>query len=135
MAAKAKIIQTIGKRKQSTARATLYPTGKGIIKVNHVPIQQIKPNLARERIMEPLQLSDESWHKININVKVSGGGSQGQTEAVRLAIARALVENNKKLKKTFLDYDRHLLIQDIRRKEQRKPNDSKARSARQKSYR
>ena len=51
------------------------------------------------------------------------------------AIARVLVLFDKKLKKPFLDYDRHLIINDIRRKEQRKPNDSKARSSRQKSYR
>ncbi|HLC85713.1 MAG TPA: 30S ribosomal protein S9 [Candidatus Nanoarchaeia archaeon] len=135
MAAKTKIVQTTGKRKQSIARATLYPTGKGIVRVNHVPIQHIRPNLARERIMEPLMLAEDTANKVNIIVRVNGGGWQGQTEAARLAIARALVENNKKLKKTFLDYDRHLLVQDIRRKEQRKPNDSKARSARQKSYR
>ena len=41
----------------------------------------------------------------------------------------------KKLKKTFLDYDRQLMIADIRMKEQRKPNDSRARAKRQKSYR
>ena len=80
-------------------------------------------------------LAEDTANKVNIIVRVNGGGWQGQTEAARLAIARALVEFNKKLKKPFLDYDRHLLIADVRFKETRKPNDSKARSARQKSYR
>ncbi len=129
-----KLIQTTGKRKMSLARAVLSP-GTGIIRVNQQLLNSIKPNLAKERIMEPLILAEDSATKVNIDVDVNGGGWQGQTEAVRLAIARALVEFNKKLKKTFSDYDRHLLIADVRYRETRKPNDSRARSARQKSYR
>ena len=129
-----KVIQTTGKRKRAVARATLYP-GKGIIRINHQLLDTIKPDLAKDRLMEPLLLSEDTWKKVDINISVSGGGWQGQTEAARSAIARALVDFNKKLRKPFLDYDRHLLIWDIRQKETRKPNDSKARAARQKSYR
>lgn len=129
-----KVVQTIGKRKRSLAKATLS-AGKGIIRINHQLLDTMQPEILRQRIMEPLLLSEDSWQKVDINISVAGGGVQGQTEAIRLAIARALVEFNKKLKKPFLDYDRHLLIQDVRRREQRKPNDSKARSSRQKSYR
>ena len=129
-----KNIQTIGKRKSAIAKATLSP-GKGIVRINHHLLNTIKPEMLKQRLMEPLLLSEDTWQKVDINVIVSGGGMQGQTEASRLAIARALVEFNKKLKKPFLDYDRHLLIADVRFKETRKPNDSKARSARQKSYR
>ncbi len=129
-----KAIQTTGKRKSALAKVTLLP-GKGIIKINHQLLSTLKPEMIRDRIMEPLLLSEDTWQKFNIDVKTSGGGIQGQTEAARLAIARALVEVNKKLKKTFLDYDRHLLIPDVRFRETRKPNDSRARSARQKSYR
>ncbi|MBS3151956.1 30S ribosomal protein S9 [Candidatus Woesearchaeota archaeon] len=129
-----KIIQTIGKRKSAIAKATLS-AGKGVVRINHQLLDSIKPELLKQRLMEPLLLSDDNWQKVDINVIVNGGGVQGQTEAARLAIARALVEFNKKLKKPFLDYDRHLLIADVRFKETRKPNDSKARSARQKSYR
>ena len=127
-------IQATGKRKRALARATLYP-GTGIIRVNHKLLSTLKPIIVKDRIMEPLLLSEDDWQKVDIDVDVRGGGWQGQTDAVRSAIARALVENNKKLKKTFLDYDRHLLVWDVRRREQRKPNDSKARAARQKSYR
>ncbi len=135
MVTKAKVIQTIGKRKEAIAKATLYSSGKGVVRVNSVILNNIKPELARDRMSEPLQLAGETSEKVDIKVSVQGGGWQGQTEAVRLAIARSLVEFNKKLKKTFLDYDRHLIVQDIRHKEQRKPNDSKARASRQKSYR
>ena len=45
------------------------------------------------------------------------------------------VKEKADLRKAFLSYDRTLLVADVRRKEQRKPNDSKARAARQKSYR
>ncbi len=129
-----KQIHTTGKRKRAVARATLY-NGKGVVRINKQLLASIKPEMARQKIMEPLLLAEDVGTKVDINVLVNGGGWQGQTEAARTAIARALVVFDKKLKKTFLDYDRHLTINDIRRKEQRKPNDSKARSSRQKSYR
>ncbi len=129
-----KLIQTSGKRKQAIARAVLGP-GKGIVRINKHLLQTITPQLSQDRLMEPLLLAGETASQVDIHVLVAGGGWQGQTEAARLAIAKALVEFNKKLKKTFLDYDRHLLVADVRYKETRKPNDSKARAARQKSYR
>lgn len=132
--AKQKAIQTSGKRKFSIARAVLRP-GKGKITINDKLINSYTPELARQSIMEPLILAEGISNNVDIDVVVSGGGIQGQAEAVRLAIAKALVEFDKKLKRVFLDYDRHLLVADIRRKESRKPNDSKARSARQTSYR
>ena len=129
-----KMIQTSGKRKSSVAKAVLSP-GKGIVRINHQLLNNLKPQLIRDRISEPLLLSEDTYKAFNIDVTVNGGGFQGQAEASRLAIARALVETNKKLKKIFLDYDRHLLIADVRFRETRKPNDSRARAARQKSYR
>jgi len=129
-----KIIQTSGKRKRSVARATLKP-GNGTIKINSALLDHYNNLLARTRVMEPLILAGDASKKVNINVRVKGGGWHSQAEASRLAIAKSLVEVDKKLKKVFLEYDRHLLIADIRRKEQRKPNDSKARKSRQTSYR
>lgn len=134
MTKKQQPIQTAGKRKRAVARAILYP-GKGLVTINKKIINTITPELSKLRLMEPLMLSGETASQVDIAVNVHGGGFQGQTDAARTAIARALVEFNKKLKKSFLDYDRNLLIQDVRHKEQRKPNDSKARASRQKSYR
>jgi len=130
-----KTIQSTGKRKRAVARATLYTGGSGIIRINHQLLDSINPSMARDRIMEPLLLSGDLWKELNIDINVHGGGWQGQTEAARSAIARAMVEHNKKLKDIFLEYDRHLIVWDTRFKETRKPNDSKARKSRQKSYR
>ncbi|HLC37230.1 MAG TPA: 30S ribosomal protein S9 [Candidatus Nanoarchaeia archaeon] len=136
MAEKKKIVNISGKRKRAIARATLTE-GKGKIRINGQLLESFDNEIMKMRIMEPLIIADDLSKGININVVVYGGGWQGQTEASRLVIAKGLVEWNKdnNLKKNFLDYDRHLLIADVRRKEVRKPGDSKARAKRQKSYR
>jgi len=134
-AKKDKTVHTSGKRKRSIARATLKP-GKGVIKVNKRPLEIITPEVAQLRLKEPLAIA--GIPNIDINVNVVGGGWSSQTEAARLAIAKALVEYAKsdELKQKFLEYDRHLLVADTRRKEPRKPLcHSKARAKRQKSYR
>lgn len=132
----AKIVHVSGNRKRSVARATLKD-GKGIIRINSYLLNNYKPDFARDKIMEPLIISGDLANKVNININVKGGGWRSQSDAVRLAISRALVKysGSKDLEKTFLDYDRNLLVADIRRKEQYKPNDSKARAKRTKSYR
>ena len=132
-----KPIQTSGKRKRAIARASIC-AGKGMVRVNNQALAAVEPKMARLRMMEPLMLAgDEITNKVNITVSVMGGGWSGQTEAARLAIAKALVQftKNKQLKADFLQYDRHLLIADVRMNEPSKPNDSKPRAKRQKSYR
>lgn len=130
-----KPIQSTGKRKSAIARATLQ-SGSGNITVNGVGIESFTPEIAQLKMKEPLILADATAKKVDIAVRVTGGGLMSQTEAARLAIARALVEKDSKLKEIFLDYDRQLLVADVRRKEVRKPNcQGSARSKRQKSYR
>ena len=130
-----KTIHISGKRKRAVARATLRP-GKGVVKINNILIDVIYPKMVRMRLKEPLILAGDVANKVDIDVNVFGGGIMGQSEAARLSIAKALAQFDKKLEKIFLDYDRHLLIADVRRKETRKPNrHSKARAKRQKSYR
>ena len=70
-------------------------------------------------------------------INVIGGGEKSQIDAARLALAKAIVEfsKSKELAKEYLNYDRNLLVADIRRKEGNKPGDSKARSKRQSSKR
>jgi len=91
------------------------------------------------KIEEPLRIAENILGKLNFDVAINvrGGGEKSQVEASRLALARAIVEftKNKKLEKAFLDYDRALLVADVRRKEAYKPGDSKARRKRQTSYR
>jgi small subunit ribosomal protein S9 len=130
-----KIIHTSGKRKRAIARATLKP-GKGKVRINKMIIDHIQPKLSRHKLREPLILAGATAEKVDINVNVKGGGHISQAEAARLAIARAIVQYDKKLEDSFLKYDRHLLIADVRRKEASKPNmHGHARSKRQKSYR
>ena len=131
-----KIIHVSGKRKRAIARATLKD-GTGIIRINRQLLDTIEPEMSRLRLREPLLLAGDLSGKVNISVNIKGGGPSGQVEAARLAIARALVEYSGKegLRNKFIEYDRNLLVADVRRKETRKPNDSKARAARQKSYR
>ena len=130
-----KVINVSGKRKRAVARATLKE-GSGKVKINGVPVELIEPEMARTRLKEPLILAEDTANNVDIDVNVFGGGNMGQSEAARLTIAKALALYNKKLEKIFSDYDRHLLIADVRRKETRKPNrHSKARAKVQKSYR
>jgi small subunit ribosomal protein S9 len=133
-----KIVHISGKRRKAIAKATIVP-GKGIVRINNKLLNLYNPKLARMRIMEPLLIAgNDITNKIKIDVKVVGGGWNGQAEAVRLAIARALVQftGNKQLERNFLDYDRHLIVADVRQRESRKPNThQKARAKVQKSYR
>lgn len=131
-----KVVLTSGKRKTAIARATCRP-GKGKIVVNNTLLSNYEPKVSRLLLREPVEIAGDFAKKFDIKVRVNGGGFQSQAEAARLAIARAYVEASKdeKLKKAMLDYDRHLLVADTRRKEMCKPGDSKARAKRQKSYR
>ena len=134
-----KILVVTGKRKTAIAKASIRE-GKGEIRINKRPLETY-PVFRRLVVSEPLKIAEsilkDELKKIDISVKIVSGGSESQMEAARLAIARGLVawtENND-LKTAFLNYDRALLIADVRRKEMRKPGDSKARARRQTSYR
>ena len=131
-----KIIHTSGKRKHAIARATLKE-GSGRVRINKIDLDNYSTDMTRSRLKEPLLLSGELAEKVDIDVNVHGGGITGQADATRLAITCALLEYSRgeKLKKIFLDYDRTLLVADVRRNETSKPNDSKPRAKRQKSYR
>ena len=130
-----KLIKTSGKRKRAVARAILKP-GKGIVKINNYLIELYQPDMARLKLQEPLILAGDIAKGVDVNIDVDGGGYMAQAEAARLALAKALAQHSKKLEKIFLDYDRHLLVADVRRKETHKPNThGKARAKRQKSYR
>jgi len=131
------IFNVSGSRKKAIARATVRE-GKGNVVINQQNLATIEPEASRLRLQEPLELAQELASKVDIKIKVHGGGSESQIEATRLAIAKAIFAFSKKdpqLKKDFLNYDRHLLVADVRRNEPHKPNDSKPRAKRQKSYR
>ena len=131
-----KIINTSGKKKAATARATLKE-GKGIVRINKVPLDIHEPRLARLKIQEPVEIAGDLLKGLNIDVVVSGGGIMGQTDAVRTAIAKGIVEwtGDTALKEAYSEYDRNLLVSDHRQKERKKFGGPGARSKYQKSYR
>lgn len=147
-------IVTSGKRKTSIAKAVIHEgTGKVTINRRSYKILHFFDKL---KIEEPLRIAESVLGKLNFDIfiKVRGGGERGQVEAARIALSKAIIEfvreeNSEKkskakkqkdtlsgkVERAFLDYDRNLLVADVRRKEARKPGDSKARRKRQKSYR
>ncbi len=130
-----KVVHVSGTRKTAVARATLV-AGAGVVRVNSRLLSTLPQNIFRAKIEEPLLIAGDVAKKVNINVSVQGGGSNGQAEAVRLAIAKALAGFDKKLHPKYLEYDRAFTVADVRRKETHKPNcHGKARAKRQKSYR
>ena len=128
-----KIVFSTGKRKTAVARARIK-AGSGRILINDIPLDLWQPEYARIRIREPLLLADEFVKKVDIKINVKSGGISSQAEAIRQATAKGLVEffKDEKLKKTFLDFDRSLLVYDPRRCEPHKPSRSKAGSRRHK---
>ena len=140
---------------RKTAHAHVYITkGNGKVRVNNVPIDMIEPTVAREVILVPLEIAQkigELRNKIDISVRVSGGGFMGQAYASATAITRALIgwTKNKKepkehpftkkeradLRKAIDGFDKYLVSGDARRKEPKKFGGPGARRRKQKSYR
>ncbi|HZY70976.1 MAG TPA: 30S ribosomal protein S9 [Thermoplasmata archaeon] len=125
-----------GKRKTAVARAYLRK-GTGRIRVNDRPIELYEPELARQKIQEPLLMVADRWRALDIDVQVRGGGVMGQASAARTAIARGLIDvlKDSSLTEMFKQYDRTLLVNDPRRKLPKRPGGRGARKRRQKSYR
>lgn len=132
-----KVLVVSGKRKTAIARAVVK-SGTGRVRINRAAIEIYEPEIAREKIMEPLlQAGDDVWKQLDIDVKVSGGGYIGQADAVRMAIANALLKWTKSthLRTVFAEYDRTMIAGDARRKETKKFGGPGARAKEQKSYR
>jgi len=132
-----KVLVVSGKRKTAVARAIVRP-GVGRVRINMVPVEIFEPEIAREKIMEPLlQAGEDVWKQMDMDVKTSGGGYMGQAEAARMAVANALLKWTKSshLRTVFTEYDRTMIAGDSRRKEPKKFGGSGARAKEQKSYR
>ncbi len=135
-----KVVNEVGKRKTAVARVTIKE-GKGVVRINKKPLEIIEPEVVQAKLAEPLfiasQFPDVDVDSVDVAVTVTGGGFIGQAEAARTAIARGLVEwtANEKLKESYLDYDRSLLVSDMRKREKKKFGAKGARAKRQKSYR
>ncbi|MDE2934126.1 MAG: 30S ribosomal protein S9 [Dehalococcoidia bacterium] len=116
-----------GRRKTAIARVRLYPGGGAII-VNGKPVDEVfDRDMHRDEIMLPLKRVGAEG-KFSAQVKCEGGGVSGWAGAIRLGIARALVEADPALKVT-LKRSPSLLTRDARVKERKKPGLKRARKA------
>jgi small subunit ribosomal protein S9 len=132
-----KVLVVSGKRKTAVARAVVKP-GVGRVRINMTPVEIFEPEIAREKIMEPLlQVGEDVWKQLDMDVKTSGGGYMGQAEAARMAVANALLKWTKSshIRTVFIEYDRTMIAGDSRRKEPKKFGGPGARAKEQKSYR
>lgn len=136
MKAKKRAVVASGKRKTAVARAVIR-RGQGRVRINKVPLEIHQPEMARLKIQEALALAGEKVTKVDIDVNVHGGGIMGQADAIRTAVARGLVSfyEDDDLESLLRNYDRTLIVPDIRRKLPKKPLGRGARKMRQKSYR
>jgi small subunit ribosomal protein S9 len=139
-----------GQRKTSRAVATISK-GNGRVRINNVPAEVLAPQIARELILTPLKLLGDYRQRVDLDVKVHGGGFMGQAFASTVAISKALVGDGKggrdpkdhpliksvrtEIRKRINEFDRHLLAGDPRQTESKKFGGPGARRRKQKSYR
>ncbi|MGI0007089.1 MAG: 30S ribosomal protein S9 [Nitrosotalea sp.] len=137
---------------RKTARAHAYITkGVGRVRINNIPVEMVQQEVAREIMLGPLEVAGELRNKIDLSIKVKGGGFVGQSYASAIAISRAMTGWTKSrkepkdhpltrtvredLRKRLTEFDKHLLSGDDRRKEPKKFGGPGARRRKQKSYR
>lgn len=118
------VINTLGRRKTAVARVYMSK-GKGTVTVNNRDYKEFFPvAVLQSKIVQPFALTD-TVDQFDVKVNVAGGGINGQVEAIRLGISRALVkldEENKPLLK-----EEGLMTRDPRMVERKKPGQPKAR--------
>lgn len=118
------VINTLGRRKTSVARVYLSE-GSGNITVNKKSVSDyFKTPVLLEKVNQPFNLTNTTG-KYDVNVNVDGGGVNGQAEAIRLGISKALVEIDAEYKPVLKAEG--LMTRDPRMVERKKPGQKKAR--------
>ncbi|MEJ7584140.1 MAG: 30S ribosomal protein S9 [Acidimicrobiales bacterium] len=126
------LVQSTGRRKQAIARVRLRD-GEGKISVNGRDIEDYFPSDTHRMILtEPLRIT-ETEERFDIDATMDGGGTSGQAGALRLGIARALIELDEELRPALKKAG--FLTRDAREKESKKYGLKKARKAPQYSKR
>merc|ERR1712127_247029 len=130
-------VQTFGRKREAVAVA-FVKKGKGLIKVNGVPIELVQPQTLKFKVWEPvLLLGANRYKEVDIRIRVKGGGYTAQIYAIRQAIAKALVAwfqkyvdeaAKREIKQILMSYDRSLLVADPRRCEPKKFGGKSARA-------
>jgi len=139
-----------GQRKSCRAVATISK-GNGKVRINNIPVELLEPEVVKELVLTPLALVGELRNKVDISVRVQGGGFMGQAFASAVAISRSLSGEGKggkdpkdhplaknireEIRKKITEFDGHLLAGDPRQIESKKFGGSGARRRKQKSYR
>lgn len=122
------ITRAVGRRKEASARVRIT-LGKGLVTINDRELTNYFPMLLmQQKVISPLVVTGKE-KDFDVSVKVTGGGTRGQAEAIRHGIARALVEWNKELKPVLKAEG--FMTRDARSKERKKPGLLKARRGRQ----
>ena len=138
-------------RKTSSAHVFITK-GVGKIRINNIPLEMIEPESSREVILAPLEIiGEEIRDKVDISIRVRGGGFMGQAYASATAMSRALIgwtkskkepkdhpfpkSTREDLRKRIDDFDKYLVSGDARQKEPKKFGGPGARRRKQKSYR
>ena len=137
-------------RKTCRALATISK-GNGKVRINNVPAEILEPKIAKEMVLTPINLLGDVRNRVDISVKVQGGGFMGQAFASAVAISRALTGEGKggrdpkdhpltksvreEVRRKIMEFDRHLLSGDPRQTESKKFGGRGARRRKQKSYR
>jgi small subunit ribosomal protein S9 len=137
-------------RKTCRALATIS-RGNGKVRINNIPAEILEPKIAKETVLTPINLLGEIRNRVDISVKVRGGGFMGQAFASAVAMSRALTGEGKggrdpkdhpltksvreEVRRKIMEFDRHLLSGDPRQTESKKFGGPGARRRKQKSYR
>lgn len=125
-------IRAVGRRKRSVAQVRLYDNGKGVIITNGVKASDYFPGEGHNIIAQPLKVTGHG-RDYDFSVLVKGGGKSGQVDAVKLGIARAVLEKDPDSREALKAND--FLTRDPRQVERKKPGLKKARKAPQWSKR
>ncbi len=126
-------IPTVGRRKCASARIRLTVGGTGKLVVNEKDWKEYFPTVELQQVVAAPLKAVGMDDRVDITVKVVGGGPKGQADAVKLGIARALVKSDEELKKTLKSLG--FLTRDARIKERKKFGRHKARRGHQWSKR
>ncbi|MCD4686695.1 MAG: 30S ribosomal protein S9 [Anaerolineae bacterium] len=117
----------IGRRKRATARVRLWTGGNGTVIINDKPGEDFLPRIGDlDAAMDPLRVVGQET-AYNVTVKVSGGGINGQRDAIQLGLARALLKIEPEWRNQLRQGE--FLSRDPRIKERKKPGLKRARKA------
>ena len=146
------VMQPVQSTTDITTIVGISTKGVGKIRINNIPLEMIEPESSREVILAPLEIiGEEIRDKVDISIRVRGGGFMGQAYASATAMSRALIgwtkskkepkdhpfnkSTRQQLREKIADYDKYLISGDARRKEPKKFGGPGARRRKQKSYR